>query len=61
MRGNVGMAVVKKRQKQDYFSEQSILLTLPAYISHLQSVALMMYTKAVKVVLLALLLSASPE
>ena len=30
--GNVGMAVVKKEQKQDYFSQHSILLTLPAYM-----------------------------
>ena len=26
--------MVKKGQRQDYFSQQSILLTLPAYISH---------------------------
>ena len=32
MNSNVGMAVVEKGQKQDYFSQQSILLTLPAYI-----------------------------
>ena len=47
MRGNVVMAMVKK--KTNYFSEQSILLTLPAYISHLQSVALTIYTKVVRV------------
>ena len=31
MKSNVGMAVMKKGQKQDYFSQQSILLILPAY------------------------------
>ena len=34
MNSYVGMTMVKKEQGQDYyFSQQSILLTLPAYIS----------------------------
>ena len=36
------MAVAKKGQKQDNFSQKSTLLTLPAYVSPLQSVALVM-------------------
>ena len=32
MHEHVGMTMVKKGQRQDYFSQQSILLTLPAYI-----------------------------
>ena len=45
----------EKRQNQDYFSQHSILVTLPAYISPLQSVP-----RPVRVVLLALPFSASP-
>ena len=34
MNSSVGMTMVKKDQGQDdYFNQQSILLTLPAYIS----------------------------
>ena len=34
MNSCVGMTVVQKEQEQDdYFSQQSILLTLPAYMS----------------------------
>ena len=33
MNSNVQIAVMKKGQNQDYFSQMSILLTLPAYIS----------------------------
>ena len=36
MNSYVGMTMVKKEQRQDdYFNQQSILLTLPAYISPL--------------------------
>ena len=35
---SIGMAVVKKGQKQDYFNQQSILLTLLAHISLLAAV-----------------------
>ena len=38
MNSYVGMTMVKKEQRQDdYFNQQSILLTLPAYISSMSS------------------------
>ena len=35
MNSNAGVAMVKKRQKQDYLSQQGIFITLPSYVSPL--------------------------